>query len=251
MFSFQCGTHLLKQHVGELGSGRKEKVKKKENSKPSCSPQDPIWQLWGKHILSPCYHDTTWPEAGAVFQGWKTPMEGYATVRGPLIKIPWPKSFMLFQITDTEEKGERDRSLMSQEHETWSAAGFCMSGNTVRQVDLLRLQKMVSTRKLKVDTFSVTKSQVFLSITESATGKKTMHSFSCPEDTKQFLWLSGQLQAAINFTFPFLICELHPERAYPEIQQFTLLICNAGTRMPEELQLILHAQVLRQRQLCV
>lgn len=59
---------------------------------------------------------------------------------------------MLFQITDTEQEEERDRSLMSQEHETLSAAGFCTSGKTVRQVDLLRLQKMVSTRKLKAYT---------------------------------------------------------------------------------------------------
>lgn len=61
---------------------------------------------------------------------------------------------------------------------------------------------MVSTSKLKAYTFSVTKSQVFPSINESAIGKKTMHSFCCPGDTKRFFWLSGQLQAAIYFRFP-------------------------------------------------
>lgn len=130
----------------------KKKSRKKKTQSLPVLHQDPLWQLWGEHVLSPSCQAHYLTQAGAVFQGWKTPMEGYATVSGPLIKIPWPKSFMLFQITDTEQKGERARSLMSQEHETRSAAGFCMSGKTVRQVDLLRLQKMVSTRKLKVYT---------------------------------------------------------------------------------------------------
>lgn len=30
--------------------------------------------------------------------------EEYATARGPLIKVLWSVSFMLFQITDTEKK---------------------------------------------------------------------------------------------------------------------------------------------------
>lgn len=46
--------------------------------------------------------------------------EEYATARGPLIKILQPVSFMLFQITDTEQKGETARSLTSHKLETVS-----------------------------------------------------------------------------------------------------------------------------------
>lgn len=115
--------------------------------------QDPLWQLRLEHIptsVLPCYHNATLRQAHTVFPGWKIPMEGYATIRGPPIKILWPESFMLFQITDTEQKGEAGPSrAKNMKHCQLHAAGLHMSGKAVRQVYLLGLQKTVSTRKLK------------------------------------------------------------------------------------------------------
>lgn len=109
----------------ESVSEKREKGKKKENSKLSCPPSGSPLAVARKHIhtsVLPCYHDTTTRQARTVFQEWKIPMEGYTTVGGPPITILWPESLMLFQITDTEQQGETARPLTSQEHETLSAA---------------------------------------------------------------------------------------------------------------------------------
>lgn len=83
---------MLKQHVG-VGFWKKRGRKKKTESPPAFH-QDPLWQLQGEHIntsVSPCYHNATPRQAHTLFQGWKIHMEGYATVRGPLIKILGPE----------------------------------------------------------------------------------------------------------------------------------------------------------------
>lgn len=75
---------------GSWVSGKKRGRKKKTESLPVFD-QDPLWQLEGEHIhtsVSPYYHNATLRQARTLFQGWKIHMEGYATVMGPLIKIP-------------------------------------------------------------------------------------------------------------------------------------------------------------------
>ena len=110
---------------GSLFLEKKKREGRKKTQNLSVLHQDPLWQLQGEHIhtsVTPCYQDSTPRQACAGFHGWKIPMGGYTTVRGPLIKPLWPKSFVLFHVTDIEQQRETVRPLMSQEHETLPAA---------------------------------------------------------------------------------------------------------------------------------
>lgn len=103
LFSFQCGTYLLKY----MAVGFWEKKKREQNSKPSCPlPGRP---LEARKILHSYFRVTLLPWCHPKTGFYRVPGMGnrhkeYAAARGPLIKILWLVSFMLFQITDTEQK---------------------------------------------------------------------------------------------------------------------------------------------------
>lgn len=150
---FHSSVTLICSNRWQLVSGKKEKGKKNKTQSFLVLHQDPRWKLEEEHTytsVSPCYHDALRTGLYRV-PGMGILQEEYATARGPLMKILWPVSFVLFQITDREQK-PGPQWAKNLKHCQLQAAGcfLCMPGKKVRQVYLFGLQKTVTTSNLKI-----------------------------------------------------------------------------------------------------